>query len=197
MAGGRNREFLSDPRAFFRRHILEIKDKTPSIKGLYDCDFVDTEKRGEKIFIVVDDYDSRSHGCGATPIPAYCLPAVYNASSSLRLGQDARFLFTSALTGCIFAAYGADARNVTVEHVNEKNGMAAVSIAARCEEILNMHYPFCKIVLRSEDAAAGANGQDVYVYEDSAAVMGIRDEATGEWQFYFREDLFVPQDRLL
>lgn len=181
MADGRNKEFLRDPLNLFRTHLLCISDISLR-PGLLNVDLVNTPDPDRDILI--EDYAKRSHGLTAQPIPAYILPAAVNNIATLTLGTGASYMFTSQLSGCMFAAYGPDSEHVTAEHVNalypEK---AAVTIEDRIRQILSQNYPFCKIVRFGSERSTDTQ----YYYPAYAAVMGIL-SSTGNWDFYLKQD---------
>lgn len=186
MANGRNKEFLRDPLNFFKTYLLCINDTTLR-PGELDVDFVNTP--GPNSDILIESYATRTHGLTAQPIHAYLLPALLNDISTLVLRDKASYMFTSQLSGCMFAAYGSDSKHVTVEHVNALYPeQATVTIDERITQILDQHYPFCKIVRYGSERSTDTQ----YYYPAYAAVMGIR-TATGDWEFYLKQDADVKE----
>lgn len=190
MAGGHNKQFLADPRDYFNQHFLLVRANSPLVSqpaGKKEIDLMDCGS-GDMVFL--EDYNSQqTHGCGAQPIPAYFLPAVYDDSRTLTLGQEVNYLFTPELSGCMFAAYGPDAGHVTVEHVNAKDAGARVPIPTRCQQILSQQYPFCKIVYSGPIPGIGEDL--IHTYHGNGAVLGIL--VNGEWHFYLKADPGKPE----
>lgn len=186
MADGRNKEFLRDPLNFFKTYFLCVNDVTLR-PGVLDVDFVNTPVPDRDI--IIERYAKRTHGATAQPIHAYLLPAIFNDISTLVLGDETPYMFTSQLSGCMFAAYGPDSKHVTVEHVNAKYPeQATVTINERIAQILDQNYPFCKIVRCGSERSTDTQ----YYYPAYAAVMGILTDS-GDWDFYFKQDADVQE----
>ena len=180
MAGGKNKEFMADPIHFFNTYYFGIQGNAQPRGGLINIDIVDAKGGGVMLLV---DYDQRTHGAGARPVPANYLPFIMDNTSVLALNPAAPYMFTADLSGCMFAAYGPDPRNVTVEHVNQRTAQAKVNIADRCDQIVSQQYGFCKIVCRS--SVPGLPPQ-VQTYDENAAVFGLL--TSSGWSFYLRSD---------
>ncbi len=181
MAKGLNKKFLSNPLEFFRQKYFGNQAHLQApVDGEGDIDFIPTI---DPITVLLANYQERQHHPGAQPIHAYYLPAIRNNSATLVLGDRASYLFTASLSGCMFAAYGPDARHVTVEHVNEFDDSPVVPIDARVQQILNQNYPFCRIVQFGDIPNHG----NQYFYNNLAMGMGILH--SDGWHFYLKPDI--------
>ena len=91
-------------------------------------------------------------------------------------------MFTADLSGCLFAAYGATANTITVEHVNVRSPTALVPILPRAQAIIAAHHNFYKILLLVH--IPGANPAHVKVYNANSSVVGVNTGAG--WQFHYK-----------
>lgn len=180
MSNGKNRAFMNNPVAFLSEHV--IADHGGLTAGGARVGDFDLEEISPVACLLNDHRTARNKD--PQPIHAHYLPAQYNQSIVLPLfARDAKYMFTSSLSGCLFAAYGANSRNVTVEHFNRRDGNATVSIKNRIQEILNTGYDYCKML--SPIAVQGEN--HVHTYVTGANVIGVSD-AAGNWSFHYRKD---------
>jgi len=76
----------------------------------------------------------------ANPITAYYLASQANATKNINITNHANFFFTDTLTGCLFAAYGNDRFNLTVEHSNALT-LGANHLQQRRTAIQNQNHP--------------------------------------------------------
>lgn len=189
MAGGNNKKFIQNPTKFLQAHTINVNpqqvgsQKIP--EGLCSIDLVSVDPQMATV-VRLEDYTKRKHGRGATPIKAYYLPAEYNKAKTLQLGDQAIFMFTADLSGCLFAAYGNDSSNLTVEHVNVRDDSATVSIQGRASEIVDANHTYCKILAPA--AIEGGNGSaSVTVYNANSCVVGKKDGSG--WEFYYKPSL--------
>ena len=185
MSNGNNQAFMRDPVAFLRVHSISdpsdvavgkprVSDFDLKINQGY-CLLGEPKKRGDEALI-----------------RAHYLPGIFNSTMIMELGaMQAKYMFTSILSGCLFAAYGQNAQNLRVEHVNERNADAAGLIKKRIELIQQVSYPYCKILARGAylEAAGLPVAIDGYgnnhAYEEVACVVGVAD-AAGNWSFHYK-----------
>ena len=90
------------------------------------------------------------------------------------------------MSGCLFAAYGPSADNITVEHVNVRHPQAAaVPILPRAIAIIGAHHAFYKIL--SPVIVPNADPTHVKVYGLASAVVGVK--VGGAWNFWYKPTL--------
>jgi hypothetical protein len=186
MAKGKNAEFKRNPCLFLQNHTLMVSPDayTPQTKlasGLTKIDLVMTDASITPKVVRLESYDARSHGVGAKAIDAYYLPAVVDDANTIEIGDKADYMFTADLSGCLFAAYGKDGKQLTVEHVNARTSKAKVPLARRANEINNAGHAYCKII-----APAKLPDAQVESYDTGGNVIGIREN--GAWKFYHHLD---------
>jgi hypothetical protein len=115
MTGAMNKAFMAHPDTFMRTNPLEIPDDStgtglqghddfaryPNLKpaGVYDFDIVQNLQH-RVCYLGLFDARTKAAGKRSHRIPAYWLPWKQSGAASMRLGEEADFFFTSALTGC-------------------------------------------------------------------------------------------------
>lgn len=197
MAGGNNELFRNNPLDYFRKHQLMISPQAIGSQalrnGTMDIDLVSVDPQMPDC-IRLEDFNLRKHHTSlrlkpAQPVRAYFLAAVYDNASTLRITNERNYLFTADLSGCLFAAYGANANDLTVEHVNVHTPHARVPILPRAQAIIAANYNFYRIL--SPVPIAGSNPFYVKVYSANSSVMGLR--IGGAWTFHYKP---VPMQSL-
>jgi len=118
MAEGKNREYVANPAAFLQANIITRNLASAPIASPGPAN-IDLVPSGVPNAVFIENYDLRSHGIGASPIRAYWLPAIVNGTNTIQLGNNANYLFTDEMTGCLFASYYNAAGNQIVEHTND------------------------------------------------------------------------------
>jgi len=199
MAGGMNKKFRKNPTNFLREYvILKSPDDPVGIPaGVVDIDLVPVG-RYDRDKVRIERFNARTHGWGAKPIHAYWLPAQRDNSATIPIAGAADYMFTCDLSGCLFAAYGANNAALTVEHVNVHSAAAAVPIVPRARAILasgpaGAIPAFCKILSpapipppaglppAAAAVAAAEINRHVIHYPGNAWVIGVRHAG---WRFY-------------
>jgi hypothetical protein len=188
VAGGLNKQFIRGPAVFLQTHTLMVNPQAYGAQaiagGQVNIDLVLADNRTNPKIVRLESYDGRQHGWGAEEIAAYYLPAIVDNFSTLQIANARRYMFTPDLSGCLFAAYGADANNITVEHVNVRTANAAAGlIANRAAAALNGH-AFVRII--APGPVAGGGPPNVITYASGANVVGVRGAAG--WSFIYRVD---------
>lgn len=179
MSDGNNKRFMRDPVAFLGTDA--IMDSGIMIGGGSRRADFDLKKRHGIYFL--ENYHTSPHGIRAVPIHAYYLPVQTNLATSMLLGADAKYMFTSSLSGCLFAAYGNSASDVTVEHFNAYSDANPYNlILARINQIFNDRHLYCKIL-----SPVSVPGIPVIVYPRFACVIGVSDAARN-WEFHCKFD---------
>jgi hypothetical protein len=186
MAGGLNKQFTRNPAVFLQTHTLMVNPQaygTQNIAGgLTNIDLVMADNKTNPKFVRLESYDLRTHGWGAEAIPAYYCPAIVDNYSTIPLGNNAAYMFTPDLSGCLFAAYGADANNLTVEHVNVRSNAApAHLIATRAANAMQSAY--YRIITPQPLGVVNAN---IVSYNTGGNVVGQRTGAG--WVFIYHVD---------
>ena len=176
---------MQNPAVFIRTHQLMISPQGLGaqvlLAGGVDIDLVSIDPQNPK-FIRLENYFMRRHDRGAQPVRAFFLPAIFNNTSTLDINNARRYMFTADLSGCLFAAYGANANAITVEHVNVRSPGAAVPILPRAQAIIGAHHNFYKIL--SPRPIPEADPAHVKVYVANSMVVGVNTGAA--WQFYYK-----------
>lgn len=183
MANGNNKRFLSDPLRFLTEneyYDVDFSGGHSPGSGVYDMDFVMND------FLYMKDYNNREHHYGAVPVHAYYLSAYANSVSTMNMGGAADYFFTPMISGCTFAVYGHDRKNILASHINDydRKGLCTQTING----ILGVNYNFCRILSKADDAA-GIADPNVQTYNwdlqhrDPILVFGMRD-VNGDWHFY-------------
>ncbi len=187
MAGGNNKSFRNNPQRFIRTHQLMISPfghgSQRLTAGAMNIDLVSIDPHNAQ-FIRLEDFALRQHNSSARCVSAYFLPAVVDNTSTLAIGGARDYMFTADLSGCLFAAYGANSTNITVEHVNVRTGAAVVPILGRAQAIINANYNYYKIL--SPVPIPNANPAHVKTYNANSSVVGIR---RGGWQFHYKPNM--------
>ncbi len=182
MADGNNRRFISDPVSFTEENVYTFSTNEFLHNGIVDADFV---SNGNKAFLL-KDFNIGRHGLGAVPVHSYFLIAQLNNISAMVVQDDADFLFTPILTGCMFAVYSDDNISYTVEHVNAFDGTQR--IPNRIAQIRTGGHAFYKILCESRDANAQAAADvNVYTYNHTTAaetMLVFAERTSGNWTFY-------------
>jgi len=189
-----NKKFRKNPTNFLREYVILKSPDDPVLipPGAVDIDLVPVG-RYDRDKVRIERFNARTHGWGAKPIHAYWLPAQRDNSATIPIAGAADYMFTSDLSGCLFAAYGANNMALTVEHVNEHSPAAAVPIVPRAQAILALGPAgaipaFCKILSPAPiptaglPAAAAAINRHVIHYPGNAWVIGVRHAG---WRFYY------------
>ena len=187
MAGGNNASFIANSKEYIRTHQLMISPQGIGSQalhaGLMDIDLVSIDPKNAQ-FIRLEDYTMRpAKDKEKTSVKAFYLPAVNDNTSTLAIGPGASYIFTADLSGCLFAAYGASADNITVEHVNVRNAaVAAVPILPRANAIIAAAYGFYKILSPVE--VTGSDPKHVKQYAANSSVVGVK--IGGAWNFWYK-----------
>jgi hypothetical protein len=186
MAGGNNASFMAHTNTFLQNHQLMISPQGIGsqglVAGLMDIDLVSIDPRNAQ-FIRLENYAQRPAPREAQAVRSFFLPAINDNTSTLAIGVGANYIFTADLSGCLFAAYGPDAGNITVEHVNVRNPLAAVvPILPRALAIIAGGFGFYKIL--SPVVVPGAPGAHVKTYAANSSVVGVK--IGGAWNFYYK-----------
>jgi hypothetical protein len=186
MAGGNNASFMAHTNTYLQTHQLMISPQGIGsqglMAGLMDIDLVSIDPRNAQ-FIRLENYAQRPAPRETNAVRSFFLPAINDNTSTLAIGAGANYIFTADLSGCLFAAYGADAGNITVEHVNVRNPLAAVvPILPRALAIIAAGYGFYKML--SPVAVPGAPGAHVKTYAANSSVVGVK--IGGAWNFYYK-----------
>jgi len=100
----------------------------------------------------------------------------------MTIGVGKPFFFTPDMSGCLFAAYGPNDQNLTVEHVNVRTAAALVPIAARLAIIVAAGHAFCRVL-----SPTPFIHPNVTLYNTGANVIGVLNPVGG-WTFHFRAD---------
>lgn len=191
MAEGNNASFLASPDTYIRTHQLMISPQgigsQALFAGLMDLDLVSIDPQNPQ-FVRLENYAQRPLPREAQAVRSYYLPAINDNTSTLAIGAGANYIFTADLSGCLFAAYGPDAANITVEHVNVRNAhAAAVPILPRALAIVGAGHGFYKIL--SPVAVPGANPAHVKTYAANSSVVGVK--IAGAWNFHYKPGMNV------
>ncbi len=189
MAGGNNKSFRKNPVPFIRTHQLMINPQAFSKAqvlqaGNMDIDLVTVDPKNPG-FIRLENFNRRKHGWGAKALRSFFLPAIFNNTSTININTTRNYMFTADLSGCLFAAYGANANTITVEHVNVRSPTALVPILPRAQAIIVANYNFYKIL--SPVAVLGADAAHVKVYAQNSSVIGIKTGAG--WVFHYKPSM--------
>ena len=189
MAGGNNAAFMASTKEFIRTHQLMISPQGIGSQGLFsglmDIDLVSIDPHNAQ-FIRLENYAMRPPVRETKAVRSFYLPAINDNTSTLAVGVGANYIFTADLSGCLFAAYGASADNITVEHVNVRNpAQAQVPILPRAQAIIAANYGFYKIL--SPVAVPNADANHVKVYNANSSVVGVK--IGGAWNFYYKSSM--------
>jgi hypothetical protein len=213
MAGGKNKEFMEDPVAFQRIYSITKQGAENLNADANNVAFIDLRGdrfRGAGLSRVFMEYYGTRHQItnrqrlentrprrylGAWPVKAYFLTAGAGAEISFPISNHADYLFTYELSGCLFAAYGADRNNLTVEHSNYLNVAARAAREQRYRNRVNTiagdGHAFCRILTPHAPAALPPPGPGVdrqmIAYPGGAELIGVL-EGDG-WHFYY---ILVP-----
>lgn len=186
MAEGLNKQLRRNVQNFVRDHQIMVNpnaflpaQQIPSPNANIDLVHFDPHHRN---LVRLENYDQRPHGRGAAPIVSYYLPAVVDNTSTIPIGGARNYMFTPDLSGCLFAAYGANNQNLTVEHVNVRTGAAAVPIVPRATAIINAGHAYYRIL--SPVPIPGSNPAYVKTYNANSCVVGHN--PGGGWIFYYK-----------
>lgn len=180
MSNGNNREFMNNPVDFLRTHTIADYGSfaARAVSGIYDLDL---EFNSHADYLGYYNLEQPQEDIA---IHAHYLPAKANSAMSMQLTNHAKYMFTSSLTGCLFAAYGRNAQSVTVEHVNDFASTGL--IGNRLQSILDHHYPYCRIL-----SPVLVPGTYITAYLGSACVIGVAD-TKGDWSFHCKRDDDIP-----
>jgi hypothetical protein len=150
-----------------------------------DIDIVSIDPKNPQ-FVRLENYQMRPPtNKEKVAVKAFYLPAINDNTSTLAIGVGASYIFTADLSGCLFAAYGPSADNITVEHVNVRTAQAQVPILPRAQAIINANYGFYKIL--SPVTVPNADGTQVKVYAANSSVVGLK--IAGAWNFYYKSSM--------
>jgi hypothetical protein len=181
MASGNNEAFLRDPKEYIRTQVIGSPSQALQA-GQMQIDLVPIDRQNPQ-FVRMENYAMRPVPRETKHILAWYLPAIHNNTSTLAIGGvGGNYIFTADLSGCLFAAYGPDAANITVEHVNVRDANAAVPIQPRATAIITGGFGFYKLL--SPVALPGANGAHVKTYAANSSVVGVK--IGGAWNFYYK-----------
>jgi len=190
MAGGNNAAFIANSKEYIRTHQLMISPQGIGSQGLnaglMDIDLVSIDPQNAQ-FVRLENYLMRpAKGKETTPVKAFYLPAINDNTSTLAIGVGANYIFTADLSGCLFAAYGPSADNITVEHVNVRNpAQAVVPILPRAQAIIAANYAFYKLL--SPVAVPNADPTHVKIYAANSSVVGAK--IGGAWNFWYKPSM--------
>lgn len=189
MAGGNNAAFMANAKEFIRTHQLMISPQGIGSQGLFsglmDIDLVSIDPHNAQ-FIRLENYAMRPPVRETKSVRAFYLPAINDNTSTMAIGVGANYIFTADLSGCLFAAYGPSADNITVEHVNVRNpAQAQVPILPRAQAIIAANYGFYKLL--SPVAVPNADANHVKVYNANSSVVGVK--IGGAWNFYYKSSM--------
>jgi hypothetical protein len=114
MAGGLNKEFMSDPVAFLDKYMFSVKDQDLAT-GVVELGFINVSGGGNRLQL-----GKFAGGLAGNKIKAYFLKAVPDQVNpgTIDSTTDATYFFTSTIQGCQFLANGASRTNLSVEHNN-------------------------------------------------------------------------------
>jgi hypothetical protein len=104
-----NDEFMSNPGAFTEKYVIVVADTSQ---------LGPNNVAGPKNFTFVSDYEQYvSLRVTKDGIKAYWLPWKDKGSSTMDLGSDADYFFTTQMTGCRFSVLTGDPKRPKVSHV--------------------------------------------------------------------------------
>lgn len=185
MAKGKNALFMRNPSNFLQTHTLMVNpdghgagQKIPSPVAEIDLNPLVGPKNPESVMML--NYLKAGGEKEAVSISAYYLPAFVDNTSTMKIGVGKPYFFTADLSGCLFAAYGPDDQNLTVEHVNVRTPNAAVPIAPRVAAIATAGHAYCKII-------SPVPYPGVTTYTTGGNVIGVC-SPVGGWTFHYRVD---------
>jgi hypothetical protein len=189
MAGANNAAFIANPKEYIRTHQLMISPQGIGSQGLQaglmEIDLVSIDPHNAQ-FIRLENYAMRPPVRESKAVRAFFLPAINDNTSTLAIGVGGNYIFTADLSGCLFAAYGPSADNITVEHVNVRNpAQAVVPILPRAQAIIAANYAYYKIL--SPAAVPNADPNHVKVYAANSSVVGVK--IGGAWNFYYKSSM--------
>lgn len=194
MSNGKNALFKRNPSNFLANHTLMVSpdghgpaQKIPSPVAEIDLSPLVGPKNPESVMLL--NYLKVEGKREGQSISAYYLPANVDNTSTLRIGVGKPYMFTPDLSGCLFAAYGPNANDLTVEHVNVRTIAAVVSIPVRAVAILNGGYPYCKIITPVPITVPVGTAQ-VANYNTGGNVVGVLTD--NGWVFHYRVDQNAP-----
>jgi hypothetical protein len=186
MAGGKNALFMRNPSNFIQTHTLMVSpdahmadQKIPSPVAEIDMNLLNGPLNPPSV--MMKNYLKVEGAKEGVSIPAYYLPAIVDNTSTMKIGVGKPYFFTADLSGCLFAAYGPNDSDLTVEHVNVRTPAAAVPIAPRIAAIAGAGHAYCRILSPIPSAQATAT------YTTGGNVIGVLDPAGG-WTFHYRVD---------
>jgi hypothetical protein len=181
MADGNNRKFMQNPEEFMRTHTMAVRGsiEAPVLRrGIMAIDLVPVTTQG----ILLEDYTQREHKFGAQPVKAWYLPSTVDDTSTLGIDNQCRYMFTDALSGCLFAAYGDNGQALTVEHVNNIHREGESLMETRAKLILKSNYPYCKILSPCGDF----HDRRVKTYSLGQASYVVGVYMNGSWEFIYK-----------
>ncbi|HEX7316222.1 MAG TPA: hypothetical protein VF297_20115 [Pyrinomonadaceae bacterium] len=108
------KEFTADPAEFLKKYIVILSDvKQMGAKRIDLRDFV--------FYVIAGNYVGLRYANekddGEDKIKAYWLPWKANDVTTMDLGKDADYFFTSQMTGCRFTVLNANAKQTKVAHM--------------------------------------------------------------------------------
>ncbi|WP_196138695.1 hypothetical protein [Aliikangiella sp. G2MR2-5] len=185
MANGNNRSFIQNPLSFIRSHQFmvnrTISAARPLRRGSVDVDLISFDPANPQ-HIRLEEFSIQRSARGRYALNAFFLPEIMDDTSLIKINVNRQYFFTTELKGDLFAAYGKDPLNLTIEHVNCHSPAARVPIIPRAQAILAAGHPFCKIL--SPLPVPKSNRHQVKTYINSTLVVGIR-SGTG-WEFHYK-----------
>jgi hypothetical protein len=185
--------FRSGPAAFLAKNIVVVlndKEGEPTAKPK-DFLLKHTNGTANNIWFLVEKNFLNK---GSDTISAYWLPWNKLKATTLVLGQDADFMFTSELTNCRFSVLTTDMKAPRVAHVpgtgnptDRDNKEAKEGLPSRKEDSEKRMRRFSSTGLKLSDFEPEEkhfySGQDG-AFKSSAFVYGVRNRDTGIWAFY-------------
>lgn len=186
MAQGKNALFMRNPAGFLQTHTLMVNpdghgvgQKIPTPVAEIDMNPLVGPITPQVVMML--NYLALTGSKESVSISAYYLPAIVDNTSTMKIGVGKPYFFTADLSGCLFAAYGPNNQDLTVEHVNVRTPGALVPITPRIGAIVAAGYAYCRILSPTANVAANAT------YTTGGNVIGVLDPAGG-WTFHYRVD---------
>lgn len=194
MTDGLNQQFKLDPERFLssRKSIDTTKTQHGSgyaidARGIVSLDM--TAYSPSQVAVAQAASGFFSSVFNEPPIKAYYLPAQYNTTQSMRLGDDCDYFFTDIITGCQFMAYGNSRHDLTVAHVNALD-RGAVVYDREAAGVRAQRFPI-EIIHGQRQYRADLSEEDGA--NSVVTIIGWR-RADG-WHFYARQCVNSPNNR--
>ncbi len=182
MAGGNNKQFIQNPIGYIRCHVLTVVRGHPQPpRGPADLDLVTIDPK-KPSYIQLQDYHRASRTPGARVLNAFFLPKVIDDTSIIKVNMARSYIFTSELNQDLFAAYGPDPFNITIEQVNTRSPAARVPIVPRAQAIIAAQHQYYKIL--SPFVIPRADPTHIKNYSGQTTLVGIL--GGSGWTFYYK-----------